>query len=329
MPNTVVELPETSKLPPSGAIIALRLLPLRAPPLTAEEAADPKGVLWNVTGRDGGTWTQQNGQYVVVRQPTQAIAFAVTGQLPEVAVQVVAGLCKQFGWDGRVQPLTAQDQAELQQQGLPLPKHWNQYIQQGWTEVPGDLYEFSATLWAVMDAASRREAFGLAHQINQSPAEAKAAFLAALPASMRIGPSASGEYRAACGARRTPAEPLLGAPCTTQGRCLSTRTGLCWHRWGIKREDVELVGEIAPGAIEVEVPLELSPPSTLPSAVIEAAPVEAAPVEAVPLELSAAMSEPLPTSGDGVEAAQVAAVPEDEVEVPAPTPIAAGRRKKS
>lgn len=249
MPNTVVELPESQKIPPRGAMIALRLIPMHPPMLRADTEA--RTVLWNVTGRDAGNWTQTGGQYTATRPATQAIAFAVTGQIPEVVVQIVGGLCKQFGWEGRLQPLADAERKELVDAGLPVPAEWNKYIQQGWREVPEDLYEFSAAIWAIMDAASQRDAALGVAQINMAAPEAKAAFLAALPPSLRIGPASTGEYQAACGARRTPGGPLLGEPCTTSGKCSKTRSGLCWHRWGLQREGIELSGAMYAGTVEV------------------------------------------------------------------------------
>jgi len=229
--------------------------------MTAQEAeariqGQAPPVLWNLTARDGGTWGPDGR---CLREPTHAVAFTVTAEEPTLAAHTAGAYCKQFRWLPAEQGLTQAELATLQSQGLPAPPGLGLLVA---SALPAgaleerDLYQFCAEVWTWLDQQGIRDAWRTMLAVGPSPEEQKAALLAALPASMKIGPDEQGNYRAACGARRTPGPALLGPPCTG-GRCLQTKSGQCWRRWGT-HPDAELVEVISPGEVEaVEVEVEV------------------------------------------------------------------------
>lgn len=294
--NTAVEIPDASTLPPSGSHVVLRVLPVEIPPLTTADAEDPSRARvfhWNITGRDAGSWTPQGQQ---TRAGTQQLVFAVTSDDPAAGAHIAAALCQRWGWQAAEQTLSAEEATQLQSAGLPLPPRlaqlFNTPLRTG--EDARDLAVFSTELWAFMDEAGRRDAFLTMQYVNKSPEEQKAAFLGALPGSMYVGPDASGNVTAACGARRTPGGVVVGEPCISGGPCKRTPSGICWRRWGLNPqepavevdgEDFSLVEMVEPTApVEVEVapePIEPVEPVEPEAKTVEPVePVEPAPKKA-------------------------------------------------
>ena len=118
-----------------------------------------------------------------------------------------------------------------------------------------DLGQFAAELWAWMDEQGRKDAALTMLAVSTTPAEQQAALLGALPPSMRAGPDSQGNYRGACGARRTPGPALLGPPCTSGEPCAHTASGLCWRRWSLdpNAAPTDLVAAAEVEVVETEV----------------------------------------------------------------------------
>lgn len=214
-------------LPPKGAQIVVRML--------------PKPFDLGVTR----TWLWVLTAYQLQREAPPKLVYTSYSLCPVSLAHEVRKDQMAYGWViGEAPRPSAEDCTKL---GIPLVRSLVELLGESISDEPQNLFQFAGALHRNIFADMQRSA--------QAPGSMADWLLERLPEHLKVGPDASGQVRAACGAVLTPSGPVLADPCIAGGPCRLTKSGRCWRMKGSEpadRKSVEVINPPATVMLEVK-----------------------------------------------------------------------------